>query len=51
MNLCFVYFPTVSVEVVRFSSVTSFSSSPLLRLPIGDDGQLMSSASYGPPVL
>ena len=56
------YFPTVSVVVVRFMSVTSFSSflssaSPVLWLsthavqltvPIGDDGQLM---SCGWPVL
>ena len=47
--------PTVSVEVVRFSSVTSFL--PLLLLtvqltvPVGDDGQLMSCASGSQPVL
>ena len=59
------FFPTVSVVVVRFSSVTSFLlpslppllSSPLLcgavqlTTPIGDDGQLMSSGSSGRPVL
>ena len=36
-------FPTVSVAVVRFSSVTSRSrSSSAFFLRIGDDGQLMS---------
>ena len=56
------FFPTVSVVVVRFSSVTSspsFLSSPLLSssnavqlaVPIGDDGQLMSGGSCGPPFM
>ena len=54
-----ILFPTVSVEVgmIFLCPASFFFSSFLpphavqLTVPIGDDGQLMSGRSWGPPVL